>query len=146
MLRNAVAPLFGLCLFAAAPAPAHELVPASWCHGGSRQVLLEVHFTPDDLQRYRDGHVAVDLVTGQPCAPNVKCGIVDDEWHWATQMMNDPLIFDTQRRAGDSAAGDVIAVVMTPDYNDPYHHKRYGFGDGLHVRYLECRFTRNGGN
>jgi hypothetical protein len=145
MPRNLVTPLFGLCLFAAASAPAHELVPASWCHGGSRQVVLEVHFTPDDLEQYRNTRVPVNLVTGEPCPQTAKCGIVDD-WHWATQMMNDPLLSGAQLRTTASAASAVIAHVVTPSYRTAAHHQLYRFRDGLHVQYLECRFPLNSGN
>lgn len=145
MPRTLVAPLFGLCLFATASAQAHELVPASWCHGGSRQVLLEVHFTQDDLQQYRNTRVPVDLTTGEPCPQSAKCGIVDD-WHWATQMMNDPLFSGAQVRTTRSAAAAVIAQVVTPSYRAAAHHQLYRFRDGLHVQYLACTFPLNSGN
>jgi hypothetical protein len=143
-LRSAIAPLLGICLLATS-ARAHELVPASWCHGGTRQLLLEVHFSQDRLQGYKNTHVAVDLVTGQPCPQHAKCGIVDD-WHWATQMMNEALPPAAGQRSRTSAAGAVIARVLTADYNHADHHEAYRFDDGLHVQYLECRFTVQNSN
>jgi hypothetical protein len=148
MRRIAFAPLLGLSLFATASAPAHDLVPASWCYGGTRQVLLDVTFYNRDLLNYKNTHPLVDLATGQPSPNNTKCGIVDDDWHWATQMMLEGLPAGAGQRTATStgvtaAAGQVIAVVVTEDYNAPDHHTRYSFVDGLRVQYLECRFPQN---
>jgi hypothetical protein len=148
MRRKVIAPLLGLSLFATASAPAHDLVPASWCTGGTRQLLLEVTFSEQQLSTYRSTQPLVDLATGLPCPNHSKCGIVDDEWHWATQLMQEGLPAVAGRRTTsdtsvDSAAGQVIGVILTQTYRDPYHHKLYRFEHGLHVRYLECRFTEN---
>ncbi|GAA4794845.1 hypothetical protein [Lysobacter hankyongensis] len=135
--------LWALC--PAATLRAHDLIPESWCYGGSRQTLLEVHFWPDELRTYKSTHLYIDPITQQPCPPTVKCGIVDD-WHWATQIMNEGIpAFASQRRAGPrSATASVIAVSTTPDYNDrASHHSIYSFDDGLTVRYLGCEFTNN---
>jgi hypothetical protein len=138
MKRN-LQPLFFLTsLLLAVPAHAHDLIPASWCHGGSRQVILEEFFTQDRLQTYKNTHLYIDLTTGLPCPPTVKCGIVDD-WHWATQMMNEGIPPIANQR---SASTDVIAVPATPDYrNREDHHALYSFEDGLKVQYLGCVFT-----
>lgn len=107
---------------------AHDTRPSNFCPaGGTEMVVSHFSFTPQQLQQYRDAHIAAGETSPMEC-PDKSCGIVDD-WYWASAMaMEQCAPMERSLLAQDTP----VPKVQLPSYfYAPDHHKLYRFRDGL---------------
>lgn len=138
-MRNALALPFALCLLAAAPAFAHDTLPAQWCPAGTTpQVVSTFTLSNAGLIAYRSEHLGDGAVLGTTCSDPKSCGIVD-EWFWANQAATEACGRSAEVRGGTSVMA--MPVIQSPDafgldtdtnHNGiPDHHDLYRFKSGL---------------
>lgn len=135
MLGRAVAftILASLCL--AAPAQAHDTIPADWCPVGSTPVILaDFVLTLEQLRQYRGAN---EKRVYEDCLQAKTCGIIDD-WFWANDAAG---TYCSALGLRASTPEDAIPFVTMPKSFDAVdHHAAYDFDDGtLRGQCVVCR-------
>ncbi|MFC5570090.1 hypothetical protein ACFPN1_08475 [Lysobacter yangpyeongensis] len=107
---------------------AHDTRPANFCPvGGTEMVVSQFVLTPQQLQQYRDAHIAIGETSPMEC-PDKSCGIVDD-WYWASAMAMEQC---APMEKSLLAQGTPAPQVQWPSYfYSADHHQLYRFKAGL---------------
>lgn len=146
-MRNVALLPFSLCLLAAAPAFAHDTLPANWCPAGTTpQIVSTFTLSTPALIAYRAEHLEDGAVLGTTCSDPKSCGIVD-EWFWANQAATETCGgHNAEVRGGTSVMA--MPLIQSPDAFNldtdtnhdgiPDHHELYRFKSGLHGVCVVC--------
>lgn len=137
----------------AAPAFAHDTLPAKWCLDPNTApvALFEFDIAPIELASYRRSNpILKNPPEDVQCGDERSCGIVDD-WFWADQMSREICAAqqeapqmpeaDGRARAAQTPQGpQAMPFVRSPvEFNATEHHKRYRFNSGhLHGACVVC--------
>lgn len=131
----------GLYLLFAAPAFAHDTLPAEWCLDPNTVPVVVAHFdlAPETLLLYRERNpILKDPPPEIECTDLRSCGIVDD-WFWANQMA-EQFCIDSQiesapepaslRKQEPRSAKPMPFVHAPLSFNARDHHGEYSFRSG----------------
>lgn len=119
--------LFACSLLLVSAAHAHDTLPPNFCPaGGTEMVVSQFTLTPQQLQAYRDAHIAAGETSPMGCTEK-SCGIVED-WYWTSAMaMEQCAGLEKSLHAQDTPAPRIQSPAY---YYAPDHHAKYQFKDG----------------
>lgn len=129
-------------LFAPA-AFAHDALPPTWCLDPATDptITAQFRFTAEQLEQYRLRHEAAGLrADSKTCGDPKSCGIVDDDWGFATRAAIDFCAGTAPRNATE--AEPAMPFVDSPSiFIDEKEHHAYSFDSGLKGVCVICTKT-----